>query len=317
MKILVAGGAGFIGLNLVLKLSKIESNKIIVVDNLSTSSEINVKIIKELKNVLFIKGDICNRDLILKLYDEYQFNEVYNLACPASPEWYQKYPLETIQANTTGLINLLDGALKYKTKIIQSSTSEVYGDPLINPQSEEYFGNVHTLGPRSCYDEGKRLAETICYEYYKKGTDVRIARIFNTYGPWMKIDDGRVISNFINSSIRNKPLIIYGSGKQTRSFQYISDLLDGFESLMKCGSVYSFGPYNLGNTEEKTLLELASIIIDLTNSKSSIVHEDKLQDDPRQRKPSILKANYFLKWNPKVNLLIGLEFTINYFKNLV
>lgn len=311
MRILVTGGAGFIGSNLCNVLLKDEKNEVICLDNFFTG---NLSNIKELtKNPRF---SVFRRDIINPL-DKDSFgkiDQIYNLACPASPIHYQLDPLETIKANTIGVINLLDFARGNNSTILQSSTSEIYGEPLEHPQKESYRGNVNTLGPRACYDEGKRLAETLFSDYNRKfSLPIRIARIFNTYGPRMDKEDGRVVSNFINQALEEKPITIYGEGKQTRSFCYIDDLVLGLSKLMNTDYIF---PINLGNPGEFTINELAKKVIYLTNSKSEIIYNDLPQDDPKQRKPDISKAKEILNWEPKINLEEGLLKTISYFKSV-
>lgn len=300
-KILVAGGAGFIGSHLCRRLLD-EGNYVICVDNFLTGSEENLV---NHKNFEFINHDILD-PLDIRV------DEIYNLACPASPKQYFKYPIYTTKVSVLGTLNLLELADKYKAKFLQASTSEVYGDPLIHPQSENYFGNVNPIGPRACYDEGKRCAETLCSDFIReKSLDVKIVRIFNTYGPRMRKDDGRVVSNFIVQALRNNDITIYGNGTQTRSFCYIDDLVDGLIKMMNSNEK---GPINLGNPEEYTILEFAKKVIKLTNSKSKIIFLDPLEDDPKVRKPDITKAREKLNWEPRITLEEGLMKTINYFE---
>jgi UDP-glucuronate decarboxylase len=303
--ILITGGAGFIGSNLCEKLLK-QGNKVICVDNLYTG---NIKNIQEFfynQNFEFL-----NRDILLPLYIKDDIDEIYNLACPASPKKYQQNPINTLQVNFIGVMNLLELAKHKNAKFLQSSTSEIYGEPQISPQTEEYRGNVNTIGIRSCYDEGKRIAETLIMEYYKKyNVDIKIVRIFNTYGPKMDENDGRVVSNFINQAINNQDITIYGNGEQTRSFCYIDDLIDGLVNLMQ--SDYHL-PINIGNPNELNVKELANIIIKLTNSKSKLIYKDLPSDDPTNRRPDIKKANQILQWSPKYDLEKGLVKTIDYF----
>ena len=303
--ILITGGAGFIGSNLCEKLLK-EGNKVICVDNLYTG---NIKNIQEFfynQNFVFL-----NRDILLPLDITDDIDEIYNLACPASPKKYQQNPINTLQVNFIGVMNLLELAKHKNAKFLQSSTSEIYGEPQISPQTEEYRGNVNTIGIRSCYDEGKRIAETLIMEYYNKyNIDIKIVRIFNTYGPKMDEDDGRVVSNFINQAINNQDITIYGNGDQTRSFCYIDDLLEGLVNLMQ--SDYHL-PINIGNPNELNVKELANIIIKLTNSKSLLIYKDLPSDDPTNRRPDIKKANQILQWSPKYDLEKGLVKTIDYF----
>jgi len=303
-KILVAGGAGFIGSHLTKKLLN-EGHYVICVDNLLTGQKENIQ---SNKNFKFIHHDIT-KPIDIKI------DEIYNLACPASPKQYFKYPIYTTKISVIGTLNLLELASKHNAKYLQASTSEIYGDPLIHPQTEEYFGNVNPIGPRACYDEGKRCAETLCSDFKReKNLDIKIVRIFNTYGPNMKIDDGRVISNFITQALQNKNLTIYGNGSQTRSFCYVDDLVEGLIKMMN--SNYS-GPINLGNPEEYTILEVAKKIIKLTNSKSKIIFLNALENDPKLRKPNINKAKKLLNWRPKFSFDEGLTHTINYFKGKI
>jgi len=303
-KILVAGGVGFIGSHLTKRLLN-EGHYVICIDNLLTGQKENIK---SNKNFKFIYHDIT-KPIDIKI------DEIYNLACPASPKQYFKYPIYTTKISVIGTLNLLELASKHNAKYLQASTSEIYGDPLIHPQTEEYFGNVNPIGPRACYDEGKRCAETLCSDFKReKNLDIKIVRIFNTYGPNMKIDDGRVISNFITQTLQNKSLTIYGNGSQTRSFCYVDDLVEGLIKMMD--SNYS-GPINLGNPEEYTILEVAKKIIKLTNSKSKIVFLNALENDPKLRKPDINKAKQLLNWTPKISFDEGLTHTINYFKGKI
>jgi len=303
--ILVAGGAGFIGSHLCKKLLEKE-NKVICVDNLLTGQKKNLI---NHKNYLFINHDITNSINI-----NIKIDEIYNLACPASPKHYFKYPIYTTKISVIGTLNLLELAYKYNAKFLQASTSEVYGDPQTHPQNEDYFGNVNPIGPRACYDEGKRCAETLCSNFKReKNLDIKIVRIFNTYGPNMRVDDGRVISNFIIQALKNKDITIYGDGKQTRSFCYVSDLIDGLIKMMESNE---YGPINLGNPEEFTILDVAKKIIKLTDSKSKLKFLDSLEDDPKLRKPDITKAKTLLKWKPKISFEEGLQKTIKYFKEV-
>lgn len=306
-KIIVAGGAGFIGSHLCDMLSRDKNNFIYCIDNLLTGSEKNISHLNDKKNFEFINKDICSKiDL--------EVNQIYNLACPASPIQYQKYPIETINVCIDGTRNLLQLARKYNATILQASTSEVYGDPLEHPQSESYHGNVNLNGPRSCYDEGKRVAETIFYNYKTQfNVDIRVARIFNTYGPRMQINDGRVISNFINQAIKNSDITIYGDGSQTRSFCYIDDMISGLVKLMD--SDYQ-NPMNLGNDEEYSILDTANQIIKNMNSHSKIVFKNLPENDPLKRKPNLSVARDMISYNPKILFSIGLTDTILYFKSL-
>ncbi|MCX7956000.1 MAG: GDP-mannose 4,6-dehydratase [Patescibacteria group bacterium] len=316
MKILIAGGAGFIGSHLCEKLIK-KNHQIICIDNLITGNEKNIFHLKKNKNFKFI-----NQDITKKFNLKEKIDIIFHLASPASPNpesliSYFSLWKETYFANIFGTINLLDLALKNNSIFIFASTSEVYGNPLIHPQDENYWGNVNPVGPRAIYDESKRAGETISYYYLiKKNLDVRIARIFNTYGPKMRIDDKRMIVNFIVQALKNKPITIYGNGKQTRSVCYIDDLIEGlikiaFEKKTK-GEII-----NLGNPKEHKVLEYAKIIKKITNSKSNIIFLKKQIDDPEKRKPDITKAKKILNWNPKINLEEGLKLTIDYYKNLI
>lgn len=305
--ILVTGGAGFIGSHLCKRLLE-EGNKVICVDNFFTGRRANIKELEENANFSVIEHDIIDPFPMINEVDE-----IYNLACPASPVHYQSDPLATIKANTIGVINVLDFAREHNAKVLQASTSEVYGDPEVHPQPESYRGNVNPLGPRACYDEGKRVAETLFMDYHRKyGVDMRIVRIFNTYGPNMAENDGRVISNFIVQALNNEEITIYGDGSQTRSFQYVSDLIEGMIKLMNQNNV--IGPVNIGNPNEFTIKELAEKIISMTGSKSNIVYKELPIDDPKQRKPVIDLAKEKLGWEPKVKLEEGLIKTIEYFK---
>lgn len=315
---LVTGGAGFIGSHLCDYLLA-QGEKVVCFDNLLTGSRENIKHLESNKNFEFIEGDIIKLNhnpsqppLILRG----GVDQIYNLACPASPVHYQKNAIETIKANTAGMINMLELAKKHNARILQASTSEVYGDPQVHPQPESYLGNVSTIGPRACYDEGKRVAETLCFDYHRAHkVDIRVARIFNTYGPRMAQDDGRVVSGFIIWALKGKPLTLYGDGKQTRSFAYVSDMVEGLYRLMNKDDFR--GPVNLGNPGEFTMLELAKEILALTGSKSELVHESARQDDPKQRQPDITLAKQKLGWEPKVELEEGLKKTIEYFKEVL
>lgn len=305
-RIVVTGGAGFIGSNLCERLL-CDGNHVVCVDNFYTSSIENIRPFFGNPRFEFIEHDI-----LYPLEIAGDVDEIYNLACPASPEKYQRDPIYTLQINFQGVLNLLQLAHAKKATFLQSSTSEVYGDPAISPQHELYRGNVNTVGIRSCYDEGKRVAETLIMDFHHKhGVNTRIARIFNTYGPKMAKDDGRVVSNFINQALDNENITLYGNGDQTRSFCYIEDQLDGLIKLMNSNHIY---PVNIGNPHEITVSELATIIIRLTNSKSEIVYMALPLDDPTNRKPDITKAMEILGWEPKYELERGLLKTIEYFK---
>lgn len=308
MKILVTGGAGFIGSFLCKHLLD-KGNEVICVDNFFTGSKENIKHLMKNENFEVIRHDIIN-----PLYME--IDQIYNLACPASPIHYQFNAIKTIKCNTIGMINMLGLAKRIKARILQASTSEVYGDPLEHPQKESYWGNVNCLGPRACYDSGKRIAESLMMDYYRQHkVDIRIARIFNTYGPNMAKNDGRVVSNFIVQALKDEDITIYGNGKQTRSFCFVSDLVEGLYRLMNLDNYHL--PINLGNPRELTMLELANKIKELTNSKSKIVFKELPEDDPLKRKPDISKAKELLNWEPKIKLDEGLKETIEYFKKKI
>lgn len=308
--ILIAGGAGFIGINLCKRFLN-EGNRIICVDNFYTANKRNLEIFSS-ENFKLIEHDIITPFDI----DE-DIDEIYNLASPASPFTYQSNPLQTIKTNVHGVFNLLDLAVKYDAKFLQSSTSEVYGEPLEHPQKESYWGNVNPNGIRSCYDEGKRCAESICLNYHREyGINLKIARIFNTYGPYMDILDGRVVTNFIIQALKGEDITIYGEGLQTRSFCYIDDLLDGLIKLMDTGNEFT-GPVNLGNTIEFTISDLANKILEKIDSNSKIIYLPQAQDDPTQRKPDISLAKEKLSWQPKVMLDEGLDNTIPYYRDLI
>jgi UDP-glucuronate decarboxylase len=309
-KILVTGGAGFIGSHLCERLLN-EGNEVICLDNYFTGSKKNV--IQLLDNPYF---ELVRHDVTMPYFVE--VDEIYNLACPASPIHYQYNPIKTIKTSVMGAINMLGLAKRIKAKILQASTSEVYGDPLIHPQPEEYWGNCNPIGSRSCYDEGKRCAESLFINYHHQNdVRIKIARIFNTYGPRMSLNDGRVVSNFIVQALKNDEITIYGEGKQTRSFQYIDDLVEGLIRLMNTDESV-IGPVNIGNPREFTVMELAEMIIQLTNSKSKIVYKDLPEDDPMQRQPDITLAKKLLNnWEPDIKLNEGLKQTIDYFKELL
>ena len=308
MNLLVTGGAGFLGSHLSEILLK-QGHDVIAADNYFTGSKDNIKHLLQYSNFELIRHDVT-----FPLYVEVE--GIFNLACPASPVHYQKFPVQTFKTSVHGAINLLGLAKRTGARIFQASTSEIYGDPAISPQVEEYWGNVNPIGIRSCYDEGKRAAETLFFDYHRQyGTDIRVARIFNTYGPRMAIDDGRVVSNFIVQALRNEPLTIYGDGSQTRSLCYVDDLISGIMKLFFTENIIE--PINLGNPEPLTMLELAKQVLKLTNSNSEIVFMELPQDDPKKREPDISKANELLSWSPKVNREKGLTETINYFSKLV
>jgi dTDP-glucose 4,6-dehydratase len=317
--VLVAGGAGFIGSHLCEKLLK-ENFSVICIDNLLTSDKKNIEPLFTNPNFTFIEQDITGKEFTYASGDR-GVDFIFHLASPASPNMssprsYMSYPIETLQANSIGTKNLLDLAFDKSAKFLYASTSEVYGDPTISPQPETYFGNVNPNGIRSVYDEGKRFGEAITMAYYRKyGIDVRITRIFNTYGPNMLADDGRVVSNFIVAALQNKPLSVYGEGSQTRSFCYVSDLVEGLYAAMFSDKTKA-EVINLGNPIEKTIKEFAMLIKDLTKTASEIIYEPLPDDDPKKRKPDITKAKQLLNWEPKVGLEEGLQKTIEYFKNI-
>ncbi len=306
-RVLVTGGAGFLGSHLCEKLLAMDC-QVICLDNFYTGTLDNLASLVKHPHFSLIEHDICLPcDIIV--------DEIYNLACPASPVHYQLDPVQTIRTCILGAMNMLDLAKKYHARILQASTSEVYGDPALHPQLESYWGNVNPIGVRSCYDEGKRCAETLFFDYFRQyGVSIKIARIFNTYGPRMHPMDGRVVSNFIMQALKAEPLTIYGNGQQTRSFCYVDDLIDGLISLMHSDEKTT-GPINLGNPCEFQILQLAQSIIELTGSRSSLVHHHLPSDDPKQRKPAIIQAQSLLGWTPKIELREGLQQTIAYFKN--
>ncbi len=307
-RVLVTGGGGFLGSHLCERLLD-DGNEVVCVDNFYTGSKQNI--IHLLDNPYF---ELLRHDITWPLYVE--VDEIFNLACPASPIHYQRDPVQTTKTSVHGAINMLGLAKRVKAKILQASTSEVYGDPSVHPQKEDYWGNVNPVGLRSCYDEGKRCAETLFFDYYRQHKlRIKVIRIFNTYGPRMHPNDGRVVSNFILQALQNKPITIYGEGSQTRSFCFMTDLIDGMVKMMQTKDDFT-GPVNLGNPHESTILELAEAIIRLTNSSSKIVHKDLPQDDPIRRKPDISLAKEKLNWQPVVDLETGLKETINYFNKV-
>ena len=306
-RILVTGGAGFIGSHLCGRLLK-DGNEVICLDNFFTGSKRNIYPYLENKNFELVRHDITK-----EYFAEVDY--IYNLACPASPPHYQYNAIKTIKTSVLGMINMLGLAKRCKARILQASTSEVYGDPKVHPQREDYWGNVNPIGIRSCYDEGKRCAETLMMDYYRQNNvDIRIVRIFNTYGPNMAPDDGRVVSNFILQALKGEDITIYGDGTQTRSFCYVDDLVDGMIKMMEGSFI---GPVNLGNPSERTILDFAKLIIELTGSKSKIIYKPLPSDDPTQRKPDITLAKEKLGWEPMVNIEEGLLKTIEYFKELI
>ncbi|MFL3009028.1 MAG: UDP-glucuronic acid decarboxylase family protein [Candidatus Neomarinimicrobiota bacterium] len=309
MQILVTGGSGFIGSHLCEKLLK-KGHDVICIDNFYTGQKANIAHL--LKDTKF---EIIRHDITFPIYLE--VDQIYNLACPASPIHYQYDPVQTTKTNVHGAINILGMAKRLNARVFQASTSEIYGDPVQHPQKESYWGNVNPIGPRSCYDEGKRCAETLFFDYHRQhNVDIKVGRIFNTYGPNMRPDDGRVISNFIVQALKGKNITIYGDGKQTRSFCYIDDLIEGMIKFMDTKSGYT-GPINLGNPKEYSILEIAKTIIEIVGSSSSVIFTKLPQDDPRKRKPNIDLAKKSLNWIPKISLENGLFKTIEYFKKVI
>ena len=309
IKVLVTGGAGFLGSHLCEALLE-RGFEVLCVDNFFTGNRRNVSHLLDDK-----RFELMRHDVTFPLYVE--VDEIYNLACPASPIHYQFDPVQTTKTSVHGAINLLGLAKRVKARIFQASTSEVYGDPSVHPQPESYWGNVNPIGPRSCYDEGKRCAETLFFDYYRQhALQIKVARIFNTYGPRMHPNDGRVVSNFIVQALRNEPITIYGDGQQTRSFCYVSDMVEGFIRLMATGDDIT-GPINLGNPVEFSMLELAELVLELTGSGSRLVYKPLPTDDPRQRQPDITMAGQVLDWQPRTPLKDGLQSTIGYFDELL
>jgi UDP-glucuronate decarboxylase len=308
MRILITGGAGFLGSHLCDKLLA-QGHDLVCLDNLFTGSKGNIAHLFGNPNFEFVRHDVIDPF-------KYEVDQIYNLACPASPPHYQFNPIKTTKTSVMGAINCLGLAKRVKARVFQASTSEVYGDPAVHPQPETYWGNVNPIGRRSCYDEGKRCAETLFFDYHRENkVDIRVVRIFNTYGPRMHPNDGRVVSNFIVQALKGENLTVYGDGQQTRSFCYVDDLIEGFVRLMN--QTETVGPINLGNPGEFTMLELAENVLKLTKSKSKIVHKPLPADDPKQRRPDITLARKYLKWEPKVPLAEGLKKTIAYFRTKV
>lgn len=308
-RVLVTGGAGFLGSHLCDRLLA-DGNDVICVDNLFTGSKDNIRHLLENPYFEFIRHDVTQPLFV-------ECDQIYNLACPASPKWYQKDPIYTFQTSVYGAMNCLGLAKRTGARILQASTSEVYGDPNIQPQPESYWGNVNTIGIRSCYDEGKRAAETLFFDYHRKhDVDIKVMRIFNTYGPRMDIGDGRVVSNFIVQALRGEDITIYGEGNQTRSFCYVDDLIEGMVRLMNSRDGFT-GPVNIGNPGEFTIKELAEIVIELTGTDSKLVYEPLPSDDPTRRKPFIDLAKKELNWEPHIQLREGLKRTIEYFSKVV
>ncbi len=304
MRILVTGGAGFLGSHLIDRLME-AGHEVLCLDNYYTGRKRNI--LKWIDNPYF---ELIRHDITEPI--RLEVDQIYHLACPASPVHYQYNPVKTIKTNVMGTLNMLGLAKRVRARFFLASTSEIYGDPDVHPQPEEYRGNVNTIGPRSCYDEGKRVAETLAFDYHRQnGVDIRVVRIFNTYGPRMLPNDGRVVSNFIVQALQGKPLTVYGDGSQTRSFCYVDDLVEGFIRLMNSEHT---GPMNLGNPGEYTILELAQTIQNLVNPDAELVFKPLPQDDPKQRQPDITKAKNWLNWEPKVQLKDGLKLTIDYFR---
>ena len=308
MRILVTGGAGFLGSHLCDRLLA-DGHEVVVLDNLFTGRKQNIAHLLANPNFEFVRHDIIDPF-------KFEVDHIYNLACPASPPHYQYNPIKTIKTSVMGSINCLGLAKRVKARVFQASTSEVYGDPTVHPQPESYWGNVNPIGKRSCYDEGKRAAETLFFDYHRENkVDIRVVRIFNTYGPRMHEADGRVVSNFIVQALRGEDITIYGDGSQTRSFCYVDDLIEGFVRFM--AQTETVGPLNLGNPGEFTMLELAELTLKLVGGKSKIVHKPLPSDDPKQRQPDITLARRVLQWEPKVPLAEGLQRTIAYFRGRV
>ncbi len=305
-RILVTGGAGFLGSHLCDRLVE-EGHDVLCLDNLFTGAKRNISHLIEKPNFELIRHDLVEPILL-------EVDEIYNLACPASPIHYQFNPVKTIKTSVMGAINMLGLAKRVKAKILQASTSEIYGDPKVHPQTEGYWGNVNTIGIRSCYDEGKRCAETLFFDYHRQNrVNIRVVRIFNTYGPRMHPNDGRVISNFIVQALANSDITVYGRGEQTRSFCFVDDLIEGLVLMMNAPDDFT-GPVNMGNPDEFSILELAQMVIGLTGSRSKIIFEPLPQDDPLQRQPDISLAKERLNWEPTLNLEQGLKLTIEYFR---
>jgi UDP-glucuronate decarboxylase len=307
-RILVTGGAGFLGSHLCDRLVE-EGHDVLCLDNLFTGAKRNISHLIEKPNFELIRHDLVEPILL-------EVDEIYNLACPASPIHYQFNPVKTVKTSVMGAINMLGLAKRVKAKILQASTSEIYGDPKVHPQTEGYWGNVNTIGIRSCYDEGKRCAETLFFDYHRQNrVNIRVVRIFNTYGPRMHPNDGRVISNFIVQALANSDITVYGRGEQTRSFCFVDDLIEGLVRMMNAPDDFT-GPVNIGNPDEFSILELAQMVIRLTGSRSKIIFEPLPQDDPLQRQPDISLAKKHLNWEPTLNLEQGLKLTIEYFRTI-
>ena len=309
MKVLVTGACGFIGSHITKRLL-IEGHHVIALDNLSSGDLDNIENLQT--NTLF---KFINTNVIDSYH--YDVDYIFNFACPASPIQYQLNPVSTVETNVLGTLNALRLAQKKGVTVLQASTSEIYGDPLVHPQSENYFGNVNPIGPRACYDEGKRVAETLCFDYFRQfGTKIKVVRIFNTYGPKMRFNDGRIVSNLIFQAIRGEPMTIYGDGNQTRSFCYIDDLIDGLMAVFNSNNKNN-GPYNIGNPEEVKIIDIANMILEITNSKSRIVYSPIPIDDPKKRQPDITKIRSEYNWSPTISLANGLIKTIEDFSNRI
>ena len=308
-RVLVTGGAGFLGSHLCERLLA-DGCEVVCLDNFFTGRKRNIAHLLDNPDFELLRHDLAHQIFI-------ETDEIYNLACPASPVHYQYNPVKTVKTSVLGAIHMLGLAKRVKAKILQASTSEVYGDPDVHPQTEDYRGNVNPIGPRACYDEGKRCAETLFFDYHRQNrVNIRVVRIFNTYGPRMHPDDGRVVSNFIMAALQDRDITVYGDGSQTRSFCYVDDMIDGFIRMMNADDDFT-GPVNLGNPHEMTVLELAKAVIDLTGSRSKIVFQPLPADDPRQRRPDITLARERLGWQPGVGLAEGLEKTVRYFEALI
>ena len=308
MRVLVTGGAGFIGSFLCERLLA-DGHEVIALDNLFTGRKKNIEHLRDHRDFEFVRHDITEPILL-------EVDRIYNLACPASPVHYQYNPVKTVKTSVMGTIHMLGLAKRVRARLLQASTSEVYGDPTVHPQTEDYWGHVNPIGPRACYDEGKRVAETLCFDYHRQnGVDIRVIRIFNTYGPRMLMDDGRVVSNFIVQALTGQDITLYGEGSQSRSFCYVDDLVRGATAMMEQTS--TVGPVNLGNPVEFTIRELAELVLEITGSPSRIVHAPLPADDPTRRQPDISRARAHLGWEPTVALRAGLEKTIAYFDALL
>lgn len=304
---LVTGGAGFLGSHLIDRLLQ-QGKQVICIDNFQTGRQRNLPLQRHGQLT------VLDHDIVQPLPSLPQVDEIYNLACPASPVHYQKDPVATLRVCSTGVMNILEFARRNGSRIFHTSTSEIYGDPNIHPQHESYYGNVNSVGPRSCYDEGKRFAETLLTDFCEMhNIRLRMVRIFNTYGPRMQPDDGRVVSNFIIQALKGEPITIYGNGQQTRSFCYVNDMIDGFIALMEADDRAS-GPMNIGNPSERTVVELAEMVVNMIGGKATIVHKPLPFDDPQRRRPDISRANEVLGWHPKTDIVTGLERTIDYFR---